>query len=278
MARVPTVEEIGVLKPLEKVFPKHLSNLEDMIEAVGVIKKPIIADIQSGTILDGSHRYAYLMKKGYKKAPVIWVDYSDPDISTGIHMSKDEVINRTELLPPRTTRHRFPFVKDDYETPLAALDKGEERDISYLLDDVSVEFEVEHNKKFLAEVKETQSYIEMQLGLMKPAAVFVGKFNPPHIGHALTVLKLKENYNLEICVTNDTTAQGFTQDEIAEEMRGFGITVSKLPSRLVDCTHNPFEGKIVLTGNPDVIEWAKSVGAEHKFVERSGIISSARMR
>ena len=58
------IVEIGKLKPLELVFKNHLSNLESMINVV--INKPIIVDINSGTILDGSHRYVYFFKNGYR--------------------------------------------------------------------------------------------------------------------------------------------------------------------------------------------------------------------
>jgi len=71
---------IDGLIPLEKVFPTHLKNLEDMIDSDGFMLKAIIADKKDGIVLDGSHRYVYLLKKGFKTAPVYLVDYDNEDI------------------------------------------------------------------------------------------------------------------------------------------------------------------------------------------------------
>lgn len=278
MEEIFRYEDINVLKPLEKVFPNHLENLSEMINEDGM-DMPLIVDIKSKTILDGSHRYAYILREGYNMAPVIYVDYDDERITTGIEITKKQIVNRTELLPARTTRHKFPFIKHKYEDLLKGVEKREPRDISHLLEDVSVDFEIEHNKKFLAELKETQSYIEKQLGMMKPKAVFVGKFNPPHIGHALTILKLKEKYNLELCITNDNTVEYLTQEQIAKEMEGFGLPVHMIEGRLIDYTHNPFDNDvIILSGNEEVKEWANKYFVNFNFVERSGLISSSQIR
>ena len=61
---------ISRLRPLEKVFPEHLKNLETMINNDGFLLKAIIIDKKTGIVLDGSHRYVYLLKNGYKEAPV----------------------------------------------------------------------------------------------------------------------------------------------------------------------------------------------------------------
>ena len=65
---------IEKLIPLEQVFPTHLKNLEEMIDRDDFILKAIIADKKTGTILDGSHRYVYFLKRGFKTVPVHWVD------------------------------------------------------------------------------------------------------------------------------------------------------------------------------------------------------------
>jgi len=270
------VVEIGRLKPLELVFKNHLSNLESMINVV--INKPIIVDINSGTILDGSHRYVYFFKNGYETVPVLWVDYLDERISTGISLTKSEILNRTELLPPRTTRHKFFFTKDDTPTKLSDLKKSNERPYQHLVYDSKIFEEIEHNKKYLYELEETRSYILEQLNLMKPEGYFVGKFNPPHLGHALTILKLKNEYNLTVVVTNDKPQNSkYNQDEIAKEIEYLGVKVLKYDKKLTYQKINPFN-KTILSGNEEVIEWCDKVGSDCVFIPRSGMLESKKMR
>ena len=129
---------ITKLKPLEQVFPEHLRNLETMIDKDGFILKAIIIDKKTGIVLDGSHRYVYLLKNGYKEAPVFMVDYLSEDIRVGTRLehrffiegtsgiSKKECIDRGvsgNIYPPRTTRHFFPFRKSDISLPLTSLKK-----------------------------------------------------------------------------------------------------------------------------------------------------------
>ena len=124
------------LKPLEMVFHHHLKNVETLVLKDSKMKKPIIIDKKNKIILDGSHRYAFLYKNGYKLAPVLEVDYLNESIFVGNHLhhrflydsskkiTKEEVVKRGlsgKLYKPRTTRHFFPFRKIDYPTNLAIL-------------------------------------------------------------------------------------------------------------------------------------------------------------
>ena len=78
--------------------------------------KPIIVDNKYNIVLDGSHRYAFLLKYGYKKAPVIKVDYTDETIFVGnslkhrflidkdLELNKSKIIEvalNEKLLPPK---------------------------------------------------------------------------------------------------------------------------------------------------------------------------------
>jgi hypothetical protein len=264
------------LKPLEYVFPHHLSNLESMI--TDTINKPLIVDSNTGTILDGSHRYIYFFKNGFNEVPVWWIDYNDDRISTGISMSKEEIIKRKGLLPPRTTRHKFPFTKDDVPVKLNTLDKGEVRDASHLIWNSTKEEELLHNLGYLHELKESERYILQQIGMLKEKAVFPGKFNPPHIGHAATILKLKERYDLEVVVTGDIPEDSIlSQDEIVNEIRNLLVNVSKIEGKLTDLKENPFDC-LVISGNSEVGEWCKKVGAEYKYIERSGNLEAKMIR
>lgn len=171
----------SLLKPLERILPMHFRNIEDMINKDGIMKKPIIIDDKNNIVLDGSHRYAFLIKYGYKLAPVIKVDYEDDAIFVGNHLkhrylkdeefriSKSEVISRgvnENLFPARTTRHFFPFRKVDMPVELEELEKGEIKDISYIFEKISVDGEIRKDLGYIEEIDEEleviKSYIEEQ--------------------------------------------------------------------------------------------------------------------
>jgi len=234
---------IDKLLPLEKVFPNHLKNLEEMIDNDGFILKAIIVDKNTGTILDGSHRYVYFLKKGYKEVPVYYTDYDDENIRVGTRLSHrffidgDTGISKKEckeralngnLFYPRTTRHFFTFRKNDISIPLAQLTKGEPVDVDYLIADVDMAEEIAHNEEYikeieeevelivnyLSEVSQTKKYLTKQIGLMKASrkiAFLPGKFHPPHIGHILTILNVLPKYKkLILAVTEDTPKEKVT--------------------------------------------------------------------
>jgi len=197
MKTMHNIIDIEKLKPLEKVFPNHLKNLNDIILADNVIQAPIIADKKTGIVLDGSNRYVFFLQHGYKKVPVILVNYDDENIRVGsrlIHrhlidesnlLSKKEVIKRGltgNLLPPRTTRHFFPFRKNEFiNVPLKNLEKGDPVDVKGLIGDFDIQFEINHNYNFIKEIehefdelirymeetRQTKMYLLKQIELME---------------------------------------------------------------------------------------------------------------
>ena len=163
------------LKPIEKVFPSHLLALENAINDEQFIRAPLIVDNVTGAVLDGSHRYAFLLKNGYKKAPALLVDYSNESIFVGNHLShrfkfsdskilhKDNIRARaiqSELLEPRSTRHFFPFRKTEIPTSLSSLEQAESCDIGHLLTSYSTSQQVEANQNYLTEVEEELEIIK----------------------------------------------------------------------------------------------------------------------
>lgn len=113
----------------------------------------------------------------------------------------------------------------------------------------------------------------------KIRAIFPGKFNPPHIGHAKSILKLKDFYDLKVVVTTDTPDNApLTAYDIAEEIWELGVDTEVFEGVLCQQETNPYPDYLVLSGNPKVIEWAKKVGAKYKFVPRSGNISGTQIR
>lgn len=183
-----TVQLIPVadLKPLEKVLPVHFKNIEKMIFDDGFIKKPLIVDQKFKVILDGSHRYAVLLKHSFKFAPVIFVDYSDESIFVGNHLkhrylrdnsftiNKSVVIEKAlheQLLDARTTRHFFPFRKEDFIVPLERLEQGKERNIDFLIQDIPIEKEIAIDEEYIKELDEEieilQAYEDEQRGVKR---------------------------------------------------------------------------------------------------------------
>jgi hypothetical protein len=191
------IVNISKLKPLELVFPSHLENLSKMLLESGVIKSPILADRKTGIVLDGSHRYIFFLKNGYKNVPVVFVNYEDENIRVGsklihrflidseLNISKDEVVERGltgRLFSPRTTRHFFPFRKNEFvNLKLSELEKGDPTDVSRYVANVNVSDEISHNDmyieeieyeidemiKYMEEVRQTKQYLKKQINLMK---------------------------------------------------------------------------------------------------------------
>ena len=261
---------IADLRPLERVFPHHLANIKELIERDGAIFKAIIADRSSGTVLDGSHRYAYLLAEGCRLAPVHWVDYLDENIRVGSRLahrfliesdtciSKQECLRRSasgDLFPPRTTRHFFPFRKSDICARLVDLDRGQARSIEHLLASTDITEEIAHNKRYLleideelrtlsdyiAEMAESRTYLTRQVRMLSdtlPVAFFPGKFHPPHMGHIQTILKLAPRYKrLIVGVTGDTPEGAvMTRDEIVAALRNVLTPTANIDVLPVDGT------------------------------------------
>ena len=189
--------DIDHLKPLELVFPNHLKNLSSMLFKSELIESPIIADRETGIVLDGSHRYIFFLQNGYKKVPVVFVNYNDENIRVGsklihrfliegeLNISKSEVLDRGltgRLFSPRTTRHFFPFRKNQFvNLKLSELEKGPKVNVDKYIAKVSIEDEINHNDmyiqeiefetdeliKYMEEVRQTKDYLKKQIKLMK---------------------------------------------------------------------------------------------------------------
>lgn len=304
------IVHISELRPLEKVFKNHLENIKKMIVHDGAMHKAIIADKKTGTILDGSHRYAFLYGEGYEFAPVKWVDYLDENIRVGtslsdrfliegeLQISKQECLRRSlsgDLFYPRTTRHFFTFRKSDISARLLDLQQGDVRPVDHLCAEIGIKEEIAHNNKYLeeideelkilssyiAEMVESRNYLSKQVELLNdslPTVFFPGKFHPPHLGHLQTIIKIStECKKLIVGVTEDIPDGALMScDEIITMLRNIAgsfknIEVISIKGVLVDKknTNDLPEFDILLSGNPKVIEWARSMGIEAKFTQRS---------
>ena len=114
------------LKPHEEVKPPNVDTLHEMTLRWSAYTKPLLVDRETGTILDGHHRYHVGLRIGLSRLPVIKVDYlGDDGIELDIwpasefeSLTKQQVIDTAlseNLFPPKTSRHRF----SDYLPPIA---------------------------------------------------------------------------------------------------------------------------------------------------------------
>ncbi len=133
----PVLVDIELLKAHEEVDVKYCEELKKTIEVDKVIKKPIVADVNTYTILDGHHRVSALKSLGCKLVPTILVDYSSPmiilDSWKNMHLDKKTVISNAlegKRFPPKTTKHmiqingkikHISFIQKNVNLPLTAL-------------------------------------------------------------------------------------------------------------------------------------------------------------
>jgi cytidyltransferase-like protein len=166
---------LGSLRPIEKINPTHLLGIEKDLLDSGVMMKPLIIDRITRAVLDGSHRYAFLVKHGYQMAPVVECDYDNESIFVGTHLghrfqhdqskwiSKNHVRATAisgKLYEPRTTRHFFPWRKEDIPTKLEDIVKFESASIDHLVEKVSLDKEYQSNVIYMSELEMEQKILE----------------------------------------------------------------------------------------------------------------------
>ena len=163
-----------------------LEYISNQIEQTQYINKPLIIDKKYHIVLDGSHRYAYLKSHGYTYAPVIIVDYESDLIGVGNNLinrltnqknstiTKDDVISMAlsnNLFNPRTTRHFFPFIKNDNPTKTDTLIKTKKICIKHLVSNTTVHEEIICNQNYINEIdtvlKLEQEYTQEQIQTKK---------------------------------------------------------------------------------------------------------------
>jgi hypothetical protein len=108
------------LKAHEEIRVKARDKLLDMTKRWGGFTKPLVVDKNTGSLLDGHHRYSVACLLNLSSVPAICVDYlSDETIivetwpnSEYDKISKRDVVKMSlsgELFPPKTSRHIFAY-------------------------------------------------------------------------------------------------------------------------------------------------------------------------
>jgi len=118
------------LRPHEHFVEERVLQVLDNFRRTGVVDYAVVADVNTGTVIDGHHRLEALRRLGALLVPAYLVDYRDGTITVrgwreGEDVpTKDDVLRHAaegKLYPPKTTRHDFVRVMDPVDVPLAAL-------------------------------------------------------------------------------------------------------------------------------------------------------------
>ena len=83
-AKIPiliTLKKTSDLKPHEETIPEELKKLTVSLQDDPVLRHPVIADRQTGIVLDGTHRLAAVKQLRCNFIPAALVDYNDPRIT-----------------------------------------------------------------------------------------------------------------------------------------------------------------------------------------------------
>lgn len=98
--------EISSLRPHECTDSTRLRNLCKEILLDGILKKPIVVDEKTNTIIDGHHRVEALRLLGYTKIPVCYVDYMCENIGLKT-TAKNTVITKEKVIEAALANNPF---------------------------------------------------------------------------------------------------------------------------------------------------------------------------
>jgi len=123
---------LEVLRPHEQTILKKVNQLERMTIRWNAYTKPLLVDRETGTILDGHHRYEIAKRFDLQCLPCVLVDYIlDDSISVILwpgsdqkEISKEDVLEAASsgnLFPPKTSRHLLSDDLPPISVPLSRL-------------------------------------------------------------------------------------------------------------------------------------------------------------
>ena len=110
-------------------------------------------------------------------------------------------------------------------------------------------------------------------------AFFPGKFHPPHLGHIRTIYKILYKYRkIILCISGHIPKSGAvtTPQKIYSMLQSFFKDVENIEVIFLDETlveKDNLEGlpefDVLLSGNEDVLNWAKEQNIKAEYVPRS---------
>jgi len=104
---------INELEEHEEVEFRQLERLKKQIRKDKMLKRPIVVDKNTKTIIDGHFRFNSLKQLGYSKIPVFLIDYSSPEILIRTWRDREKITKENVLFaglngkkfPPKTSKH-----------------------------------------------------------------------------------------------------------------------------------------------------------------------------
>jgi len=106
--------------------------------------------------------------------------------------------------------------------------------------------------------------------------LFPGKFQPPHLGHILTILKLYRKYNKITIAITDDKPEVMSQlkrkkifDDIFKDFIAIETVIVNGTIEGCSSLKNLPEFDICISGNKKVIKKIRGFGKEAKFIKRS---------
>jgi hypothetical protein len=114
---------------------------------------------------------------------------------------------------------------------------------------------------------------------MKKIAFFPGKFQPPHIGHVLTISKLLKKYHIILGISPDGP-RVISQREVKDVFETiFDDRVQYFIFDGILSDYREIENfphfDVILTGNDKIIKWAKKLNMPIKRIQRSKCIGGS---
>lgn len=129
----PSVVPLEWLKAHEQYVEARVAELVEKFGRTGCVDYAVVADRETGTVIDGHHRLEALRRLGATLVPVHLVDYRDPELKVAnwrkdeAPVTKEDVLchaREGRLFPPKTTKHDFVRILDPIDMPVASLRSG----------------------------------------------------------------------------------------------------------------------------------------------------------
>jgi len=99
---------VASIRPHELFLEDHVREVMEDIRKSGAIRRPLVIDAATMTLLDGTHRLEALRRLGASLAPVIAVDYSQVEVAGWAreYELSDEALSAIKRLAPVSARER----------------------------------------------------------------------------------------------------------------------------------------------------------------------------
>lgn len=118
--------DIGELRPHEKTVSERVVTILNSLIKSRVLRRPLIVDSETFTVIDGTHRLEALKRLGTKKVPAILVDYEGDDIIVDRWVRVYEILDGDKNAILQEFKKIFgPSISVlNYDPPVVIIDEG----------------------------------------------------------------------------------------------------------------------------------------------------------